>query len=552
MRRKRIALLLAVAMVFTSAFVGCGQTETEAAKETEAAVEESAAAQVEEEIEEESEAVQEEEPVKIVWAAGQTNAEVDPESDIVKAVEERYNCEFEIWYIDNSNFEEEMNVRLAAGEIPDVIRLKNKENLPSYVNQGLLGEVPIELFEENCPGYMEMLEQYDLYDQGFLYCTYNNTNYGFSFPAIRNVYPETIIWRVDWLKNVGIDKIPTTLEEFETAMYKFTYEDPDGNGIDDTYGFSDHMIGPIFGAFGSIATSSLANVGFIWEDDGTNLSISAMNENTREGLAYLQKLYEMGVMDPEFITGENHGGYWATSDTFVNGRVGVTGKVMFDHWYPADPEKGTAGGSCYQSFAEANPGLVWGEDVDYGYPIVGPDGESGTCQWPVIGETVVLSAECVKDQRKMDVILQMIEDLITDEEYARLVTSGIEGTDWEYDEFGEVRSITSHADSMSSRGAGVLNFCSVPPNFGEKWNANTYEKYNKPYSSTFYPVIYTPSTDEVAQYSAGLYTIIADYFTKIITGEYSIDKFDDYLAEMNANGAKELVDSVNEVYKTLR
>ena len=50
--------------------------------------------------------------------------------------------------------------------------------------------------------------------------------------------PTVLVWRKDWLEKVGIEKIPSTIEEFETAIRAFKEQDPDGNGKNDTFGFS--------------------------------------------------------------------------------------------------------------------------------------------------------------------------------------------------------------------------------------------------------------------------------------------------------------------------
>ena len=44
----------------------------------------------------------------------------------------------------------------------------------------------------------------------------------------------------------------------------------------------------------------------------------------KEALALLNRLYKDGVLDPEFITGENQGGYWALSHAFINQRIGLS------------------------------------------------------------------------------------------------------------------------------------------------------------------------------------------------------------------------------------
>ncbi|MFQ9074388.1 MAG: hypothetical protein ACLR5J_01780 [Lachnospiraceae bacterium] len=47
---------------------------------------------------------------------------------------------------------------------------------------------------------------------------------------------------------MGIDKVPETLDEFETAIYAMTF-DPDGNGKNDTYGLSESALTAVFGAW---------------------------------------------------------------------------------------------------------------------------------------------------------------------------------------------------------------------------------------------------------------------------------------------------------------
>ena len=59
--------------------------------------------------------------------------------------------------------------------------------------------------------------------------------------------------------------------------------------------------------------------------------------HNKEALALVKQLYDDGVLDPEFITGENQGGYWAISHSFVNGRIGVTHSATLteeaNEWY---------------------------------------------------------------------------------------------------------------------------------------------------------------------------------------------------------------------------
>ena len=58
--------------------------------------------------------------------------------------------------------------------------------------------------------------------------------------ALPYTFRETVAFRYirsDWLKNLKLDK-PTSIDEFYETMQKFTYDDPDKDEIDNTYGVS--------------------------------------------------------------------------------------------------------------------------------------------------------------------------------------------------------------------------------------------------------------------------------------------------------------------------
>lgn len=491
-----------------------------------------------------------EEPITISWLAYQTDAQPDPDSPIVKAVEERYNVKFDFWFVDNQKWDDTLNVKFAAGEVPDIFRLKTKSNLSKYIQQGIVGELPISVLEEKAPSYMKMVEEYDTENLMWMPTTIDGKNYGFTFPALRNTYPTNLVWRLDWLKAVGIDKVPETLEEFETAMYKFAKEDPDGNGVDDTYGLSNTVMPTVLGAFGPIGVRDFKGnplPALQWQKDGDGVKLSALNPETKQGLELLQKWYQDGIIDPEFITGENTGGYWALSQAFINGRIGVTGAIMYDHWVPPLSED-HLGGAAYQEFIKVNPDLVYGEDFVLGTAPVGPTGASGTDLWGYIAETMVLSSECVKDQRKVDVIMQMLEDLVADEEYYMMVRYGIEGEDYIRKEDGEVVTKIGDPAATIQRGISVFTFLSSIPEYEKKCQPKMYE-FADQNKGTGYMSMPVSSTDASTQYMTTLQTLTVEYFTKIVTGEYSIDKFDEYVQKMKENGADELEKQTNEAWK---
>lgn len=55
-------------------------------------------------------------------------------------------------------------------------------------------------------------------------------------PRSRAIGRNGLGYRTDWAEAVGITEAPKTVEDVYDMLYKFTYDDPDGNGANDTYG----------------------------------------------------------------------------------------------------------------------------------------------------------------------------------------------------------------------------------------------------------------------------------------------------------------------------
>ncbi|MDT8297990.1 MAG: extracellular solute-binding protein, partial [Spirochaetaceae bacterium] len=126
----------------------------------------------------------------------------------------------------HNQYKEILGATFAAGDLPDVVELQTVDIVP-YALSGKL--VPIEDYIETSPYYAEMpkelIEAYRMAD-GHIY----------GFPQTRADGCVTYI-RQDWLDKLGLDA-PTTYDEFVAVLEAFTYDDPDGNGVDDTIGMT--------------------------------------------------------------------------------------------------------------------------------------------------------------------------------------------------------------------------------------------------------------------------------------------------------------------------
>lgn len=533
---KRIAAGMLASVMTASLLTGCGsgndgnggETQVEA-KETESKTEGQT-----------TETTDSEEPVQMTWLMGQTSAEVDDDAEVVKKIEERFNIDLKTWRVDSANYEENLNIRFAAGEMPDVINIGSTTALPTYVEGGIIAELPIELIREKAPHYAAAA---DANDDGTLWTTmiYNDKNYGVANPLKQ--YPFAMIWRKDWLDKLGLE-VPETLEEYEEVLTAFVENDPDGNGKKDTAGMAERAFNGVFGAFGLRITSDSAPGFFVEEmqlgEDNVPF-FPYIRPEAKEALAVLHDWYEKGIIDKEFITGENHGGYEWLSHSFMNGRIGLT-SALPTHYLAASTDTTDEGNwsICMKELKGLNPEA----DIVFGPAPVGPEGKSGTEAWGMIGGLTCLTTEAAKDPRKVDKFLEMLDAYYADMEYAKMVAYGIEGVHYEETEYGPRRLM----DGVDVRKEGVIQVSfgdtvpfveNVKPQmdtFCKEVTGNGYYRFNAPPVQEFSDVIAT------------LDTLTEQAYFDMITGAKPLDYFETYVEEFKKAGGEAAEKAVQEAY----
>lgn len=104
-------------------------------------------------------------------------------------------------------------------------------------------------------------------------------------------------YRKDWAEAVGITKDPQTVEEVYDMLYKFTYNDPDGNGKDDTYGLElTKYTGPID------IIQTWFGTGNEWVEKDGKLVPVHQTEEFKEAIAWIRKLYQDGLIRKDWAT----------------------------------------------------------------------------------------------------------------------------------------------------------------------------------------------------------------------------------------------------------
>lgn len=210
-----------------------------------------------------------------------------------------------------SAYDESLQIMVASGEYVDLVLFMSASNNTYLegVRNGLFISV-----NDLLPNYPNLLAYTN--EAAFEELKVMKDEQIYGVPRCTVVRADGYGIRADWLKNLGIEIDPSgvvTTDELYDILYAFTYKDPDGNGINDTYGFTQ------YGDIGAIFTWAFGLVG--WQNyDGEymDLMYSKTADNYKRCLAFCQKLWADGLLDPD----------WPTIDsTVMKERIqtGVTG-----------------------------------------------------------------------------------------------------------------------------------------------------------------------------------------------------------------------------------
>jgi putative aldouronate transport system substrate-binding protein len=174
-------------------------------------------------------------------------------------LEEKFNVDIKMWNIlVDSNNMEQVQMMLAAGDVPDY-GFYYTTGKYMYDN-GLGRTIPLKMIQQYYPSYYKLIQEDPL---GLSFNLVEGTTdeyYGLALYTPLSRHTGWVpMWRLDWLENLGyeMDNLTVmvsalnpdrwndrvyfsttkfTVDEVEELLRAFTEDDPDGNGVDDTYG----------------------------------------------------------------------------------------------------------------------------------------------------------------------------------------------------------------------------------------------------------------------------------------------------------------------------
>lgn len=481
------------------------------------------------------------------------------DSEVVKKYNELFNVKLESVWIDPNKWDDLLNIKLASGEIPDIIMSKSTDRLAKYQSQGLLTEVPKDVIQKYSPNVYKLMET-DA-PKAWYTTTIKGKNYGIPYIVGSSAYRIPIVWRGDWLKQVGIEKVPDTIKEFEEAFTKFTKEDPDKNGKADTYGCGAKGFSPIFGAFGAgIDLGYDGQWEGLWTVKDGKLVYNMVIPESKEALKLLATWYKQGIIDPDFVSpkGENKGGYWAITSDFVNNRIGFSTHGANYHWQKEDTELGVPNKHNVSEFIKINPDKS-ADDILFGLPPAGPDGKTRGAYGnvPITGVSYTFSKNLAKEPDKIGKILQMFDWPAANHENWIFSNYGIKGTHYDFDKVGNydcIKRVEPYNEPVKYGEAGlsaffyepdITNLKKISPSSFMYYEKHGFDKY-KITSELLAPLPSQP------KYGAELKKILSEGYFKIILGEKPVDYFDELVSSWNKAGGEHLTKEANEWFDSVK
>lgn len=210
-------------------------------------------------------------------------------AEIMKTVEDYTNTKLELLWTPRDNYDDKLNLVLAGGgdDMPQIIATDTKS--PAIINAARAGALwDIEEMMKEFPHLKNAKDvvNANIRINGKLYGVYRGRALG------RN----GMAYRKDWADKLGLSK-PETVEDVYKLLYAFTYEDPDGNGQDDTYGLA---LSKSTAPLDIMQTWFGAPNG--WEERDGKLVPAHQTEEYMEALRWFKKLCDEGLIKKDFPT----------------------------------------------------------------------------------------------------------------------------------------------------------------------------------------------------------------------------------------------------------
>ncbi|MFB9755714.1 extracellular solute-binding protein [Paenibacillus hodogayensis] len=245
------------------------------------------------------------EKLSLNWLVMITNNNAQLPSDkskdfVLKAIEDKFNVTLKLDFMPaGTDYQSKLNTRVAGGDIPDIFQIDGTNS-----NKFILDKVPLDMTKWATPEKMPNYFKYWINDTEMKRYQVQGVFMRAPIPFLRDQYATHYV-RKDWIdalnkKDPNLKlKVPTNYDEYLAVAKAFTFNDPDGNGKNDTYAITAAANGnAIPRDFPEWIKNNLAP-GFMMEngyfiDTGSDIRLSSV-------LTDIKAMINLKVVDPDWF-----------------------------------------------------------------------------------------------------------------------------------------------------------------------------------------------------------------------------------------------------------
>ncbi len=445
----------------------------------------------------------------------------------VQYIREKTGVEYELQTTPpGSEPAEYINLMIASEDFPDILRpIGGVEQ--TIISQG--GALALDdLLPKYAPNVWERIPE-EAWD---IVRTVSPDGKIYYVPQVYLVPSRAALLRQDWLEEVGME-MPQTLEDYKEMLIAFRDQDPNGNGEQDELPTTGREFGRwmdhLFAMFGVAMWEGYPE----WDIYDGEINYAGTSDNMKAAIEFIRDLYEEELLDNETFL--NKGDVWQAK---VNNN-------LVGSWYhlPANLlDKITA-------MREEAPNAYVS-----GMPLPKVQNFDGFITQKSMGLPEWLIPKASEDNA---INALKLLDFFYDPDNADFIQYGIEGAQHEVVD-GE--KVLLPATDETPLALGMLNFQTK-----ESMDIRIENSFPEEEQQMIKDIFEITTVDARRIAGDGLpstvyegypdiqsHKLFQEYLTKIVIGEWSIDKFDEFVEKWNQSGGEEVTTRVQEWYEKVK
>lgn len=321
---------------------------------------------------------------------------------VFQELEKKTNVHLEWQLLPVTDAGTKFNLIMASNELPDIISYGDGNLLNKFGMEGAF--IPLDdLINKNAPNIKKAMTNPPFpipHIKAEMKATDGKI---YALPFITETHTgEIFCIRKDWLDKLNL-KVPETTEELYDVLKAFKEKDPNGNGKADEVPFCPdsgiYDVTTLMNSFGAHENYYVAK--------DNKIKYGPIEENYKEGLGFVNKLFKDGLLDKEFLS--------MNREQFLK-KVSTNTVGMFYAW----PFSGL--GACNNEISKLDPNYKYISML----PVKGPHGD----RYKERPQNMILPRTVITKSNKYQKETIKYFDYLYSEEGIRLMNWGIEGRDY--------------------------------------------------------------------------------------------------------------------------